>query len=173
MQNKEKQLFLAALFLSGKPLDIKFLRKIFDPINMENRLNEYIEEFNALNLGIIIRKVAEGYQMVTDTYVFDELSEFFGEKTEYLSKAALETIAIIAYKQPVTKIEVEEIRGVNSSGVIRQLLDKNLVRVMGRKNVVGRPLLYCTTKYFLEYFNLKSLSELPTFREWQELRQES
>jgi|Wag4MinimDraft_13_1082653.scaffolds.fasta_scaffold01406_2 segregation and condensation protein B len=173
MYNKEKQLFFAALFLSGKPLDLRFLRKIFEPINMENRIDEYIDEFNALNLGIKIRKVAEGYQMVTDTSVFDELSDFFGEKTENLSKAALETIAIIAYRQPVTKIEVEEIRGVNSSGIIRQLLDKNLIRVMGRKNVVGRPLLYCTTKYFLEYFNLKSLSELPTFREWQELKQDN
>ncbi|MEC9492746.1 SMC-Scp complex subunit ScpB [Flexistipes sp.] len=171
MQNKEKQMFFASLFLSGKPLNLKFFREMFDPINMENRLDEFAHEFNNMQTGLFIRKVAEGYQMVTDTAIFDELSTFFGERAENLSKAAMETVAVVAYKQPVTKIEIEELRGVNSAGVIRQLLDKNLIRVMGRKDVPGRPMLYCTTKYFLEYFNLKTLSELPTFREWQELKQ--
>ncbi|TYB36992.1 MAG: SMC-Scp complex subunit ScpB [Flexistipes sinusarabici] len=171
MQNKEKQMFFASLFLSGKPLNLKFFREMFDPINMENRLDEFAQQFNNMQTGLFIRKVAEGYQMVTDTAIFDELSRYFGEKAENLSKAAMETVAVVAYKQPVTKIEIEELRGVNSAGVIRQLLDKNLIRVMGRKDVPGRPMLYCTTKYFLEYFNLKTLSELPTFREWQELKQ--
>jgi len=171
MQNKENQMFFSSLFLSGKPLNLKFFRDMFDPINMENRLDDFTKEFNNLQTGLFIRKVAEGYQMVTDTAIFDELSKYFGEKAENLSKAAMETVAVVAYKQPVTKIEIEELRGVNSAGVIRQLLDKNLIRVMGRKDVPGRPMLYCTTKYFLEYFNLKTLSELPTFREWQELKQ--
>lgn len=171
MQNKEKQMFFASLFLSGRPLNLKFFRQMFEPINMENRLDSFVQEFNSLQTGLCIRKVAGGYQMVTDTAIFDELSEYFGEKAENLSKAATETVAIVAYKQPVTKIEIEDVRGVNSAGVIRLLLDKNLIRVMGRKDVPGRPILYCTTKYFLEYFNLKTLSELPTFREWQELRQ--
>lgn len=141
-----------------------------DPINLENRIIGFIKEFNELSLGLRIRTVAEGYQMVTETDVYDELVQIFGEKGDVLSKPALETLAGIAYKQPITKNEIEELRGVNSSGPIKSLLDRNLIKIVGRKNVPGRPLLYCTTKEFLEYFGLHSLSDLPTFREWQELK---
>ena len=117
--------------------------------------------------------VSGGYQLVADSDVTIFLEKFFGEKTESLSRASLETAAIIAYRQPVTKAEVEEMREVNSSGTMKYLLDKNLIKVVGRKQVPGKPLLYSTTKYFLEYFGLNDLSELPTFREWQELKQNS
>lgn len=171
MDNKEKKIFYASLFLSGKPLSKSFLIKISNnPINLENRLIEYTKEFNKLELGLRIRTVSDGYQMVTESSIFDELAEFFGEKGEALSKAALETLAAIAYKQPITKNEIEDLRGVNSSGIIKNLLDRNLIKVVGRKDVPGRPLLYGTTKEFLEYFGLNSLSDLPTFREWQELK---
>ncbi|MBZ4671982.1 SMC-Scp complex subunit ScpB [Deferribacterales bacterium Es71-Z0220] len=171
MDNKEKKIFYASLFLSGKPLSKTFFVKISDnPINLENRLTEYIKEFNELELGLRIRTVSDGYQMVTESNIFDELAEFFGEKGEALSRAALETLAAIAYKQPITKNEIEDLRGVNSSGIIKNLLDRNFIKVVGRKDVPGRPLLYCTTKEFLEYFGLNSLSDLPTFREWQELK---
>lgn len=171
MNNKEKKLFYASLFLSGKPLSLTILRKIVeDPINLENRITEYIKEFNSLNLGLKIRMVSEGYQMVTQSEIYDELSEYFGEKGETLSRAALETLAAIAYSQPITKNEIEALRGVNSSGIIKNLLDRNLIKVIGRKDVPGKPLLYSTTKEFLEYFGLNSLSDLPTFREWQELK---
>jgi segregation and condensation protein B len=169
--NDESKLFVSSLFLSGTPLNVKFFRKMMEPINLENRLVEYQKEFNSLNTGLFIRQVAEGFQMVTDKDVFDELKKFFGEKTETLSRAALETLSVIAYKQPVTKIEIEELRGVNSSGTVKLLLDRNLIKVIGRKDVPGRPLLYSTTKKFYEYFGLKSLSDLPTFREWQEMQQ--
>lgn len=171
VENKEKKLFYASLFLSGKPLNLTMLRKIVeDPINLENRITEYIKEFNSLNLGLKIRMVSEGYQMVTQSEIYDELSQHFGEKGETLSRAALETLAAIAYSQPITKNEIEALRGVNSSGIIKNLLDRNLIKVIGRKDVPGKPLLYVTTKEFLEYFGLNSLSDLPTFREWQELR---
>ncbi|MBZ4643441.1 MAG: segregation and condensation protein [Deferribacteres bacterium] len=171
MDNKEKKIFYASLFLSGKPLSKSFFVKISEnPINLENRISEYIEEFNHLELGLKIRTVSDGYQMVTESVIFEELSEHFGEKGESLSRAALETLAAIAYKQPITKNEIEDLRGVNSSGIIKNLLDRNLIKVVGRKDVPGRPLLYCTTKEFLEYFGLNSLSDLPTFREWQELK---
>ena len=171
MNHREKKLFYASLFLSGKPLSISYFRKLVeDPINLENRITYFIEEFNKLELGLKIRTVAEGYQMTTETDVYDELVQFFGEKVGYLSKAALETLASIAYKQPITKGEIEELRGVNSSGSIKLLLERGLIKIIGRKNVPGKPLLYCTTKEFLEYFGLHSLSDLPTFREWQELK---
>lgn len=171
MSCKEKKLFYASLFLSGKPLSLSYFRKLIEnPINLENRITDFIEEFNMMGLGLRIRTVAEGYQMTTETDVYDELVHIFGEKSGYLSKAALETLASIAYKQPITKGEIEELRGVNSSGIIKLLLERGLIKIVGRKNIPGRPLLYCTTKEFLEYFGLHSLSDLPTFREWQELK---
>lgn len=170
-ENREKRIFYAALYLSGKPVEISTFSKMLNPINLENRLITYAEEFNNMNIGVRIRMVSGGYQIVADSEVTIFLEKYFGEKTESLSRASLETAAIIAYRQPVTKAEVEEMREVNSSGIMKYLLDKNLIKVVGRKQVPGKPLLYATTKYFLEYFGLNDLSELPTFREWQELKQ--
>jgi len=167
---REKKVFYTSLFLSGAPLDKKFFRKIFEPINLENRLIGYMEDFNSMELGLRIRQVSGGFQMVTDKELVHELEPYFGEKTEALSRASLETSAIVAYKQPITRIEIDEIRGVNSSGTVRYLLEKNLIKVTGRKDVPGRPLLYSTTRYFLEYMGINDISELPTFREWQELK---
>lgn len=170
-ESREKRIFYAALYLSGKPVEISTFSKMLNPINLENRLISYAEEFNNMNIGVRIRMVSGGYQIVADSEVTIFLEKYFGEKTESLSRASLETAAIIAYRQPVTKAEVEEMREVNSSGTMKYLLDKNLIKVVGRKQVPGKPLLYATTKYFLEYFGLNDLSELPTFREWQELKQ--
>lgn len=168
---KDKELFIASLFLSGKPLELDLLKKILEPFNLENRLSEYVKEFNLLSLGVTIRSVSGGYQMVSDPRLSEDLEKFFGERTETLSRSALETVSIIAYRQPATKAEIEKIRGVDCSGSMRTLLDKNLITVCGRKNVPGKPLIYTTTKYFLEYFGLNDIKELPSFREWQELRQ--
>lgn len=170
-ESREKRIFYAALYLSGKPVETATFSKMLNPINLENRLITYAEEFNKMNIGVRIRMVSGGYQIVADSEVTIFLEKYFGEKTESLSRASLETAAIIAYRQPVTKAEVEEMREVNSSGTMKYLLDKNLIKVVGRKQVPGKPLLYATTKYFLEYFGLNDLSELPTFREWQELKQ--
>lgn len=170
-ENREQRIFYAALYLSGKPIEISTFSKMLNPINLENRLITYAEEFNSKGIGVRIRMVSGGYQIVADAEVTSFLEKYFGEKTESLSRASLETAAIIAYRQPVTKAEVEEMREVNSSGTMKYLLDKNLIKVVGRKQVPGKPLLYATTKYFLEYFGLNDLSELPTFREWQELKQ--
>lgn len=172
-ENREKRIFYAALYLSGKPVELATFRKMLNTLNLENRLINYAEEFNKLRIGVRIRMVSGGYQLVADSDVTEFLEKYFGEKTESLSRASLETAAIIAYRQPVTKAEVEEMREVNSSGTMKYLLDKNLIKVVGRKQVPGKPLLYATTKYFLEYFGLNDLSELPTFREWQELKQNS
>ncbi|MGA1861542.1 SMC-Scp complex subunit ScpB [Deferribacter thermophilus] len=166
----ERKVFFATLFLSGKPVSLKTFRQIMEPVNLENRLSEYVEYFNNLDLGIKILPVAGGYQMVSDDDLHSILVEIFGEKNENFSKATLETLAVIAYKQPITKAEIEQIRGVNSTAIIKNLLDKGFIKIIGRKDVPGRPLLYCTTNKFLEYFGLSDLSELPTFREWQELK---
>ncbi|MCX8083334.1 MAG: SMC-Scp complex subunit ScpB [Calditerrivibrio sp.] len=168
--DKEKKFFYSSLFLSGKVIGVAFFQKIFDPINLENRLLNYMDEFNNLDLGLKIRRVGEGFQMVSDSDMYEELVQFFGDKTENLSKAMLETLAVIAYKQPITRAEIDEIRGVNSSFNIKALLDRNLIRVAGRKDVPGKPLLYVTTNTFLEYFGIVDLSDLPSFREWQELK---
>lgn len=170
MNENDRKIFYAALFLSGKPIDIKQLRKIINPFNIENSLIEFAQEFNSYNLGIKIRTVMGGFQMVVNDDVSNELKVYFGEKQEALSKSAMETLSIVAYKQPATKAEIEKIRGVDSSGSMKTLLDKNLIKTAGRKNIPGRPLLYVTTQYFLEYFGLNSIEELPTFREWQDLK---
>ena len=88
-----------------------------------------------------------------------------------LSQQSLETLAIIAYKQPIIKAEIEAIRGVNSDGVVKTLLERRLIKILGRKEVPGRPLMYCTTKEFLQSFGLKDLSELPTLKEFQEMEE--
>lgn len=169
--DKEKRFFYSSLFLSGKTMGLSFFMKMLDPINLENRLLTYMDEFNNLNLGIRIRRVGEGFQMVSDEDMYEELVQFFGDKSEALSKAMLETLAVIAYKQPITRLEIDEIRGVNSSSAVKALLDRNLIRVAGRKDVPGKPLLYVTTNNFLEYFGIVDLSDLPTLREWQELKE--
>ena len=168
--DREKQLFIASLFLSGKPLEFDFFRNLLDPFNLENRLLEYSEEFNKQEYGLKIRAISGGFQMSVVPSLTQTLEKYFGERTEILSRGSLETVSIVAYKQPVTKAEIEKIRGVDCSGSMRTLLDKNLITVAGRKSVPGRPLMYVTTRYFLEYFGLNDLSELPTFMEWQELR---
>ena len=168
--SKEKQLFIASLFLAGKPLDLDFFKRLLDPFNHENRLLEYSKEFNKQGNGLKIRAISGGFQMAAAPALTPILERYFGERAETLSRGSLETVSVIAYKQPATKAEIEKIRGVDCSGTMRTLLEKNLITVAGRKSVPGRPLMYVTTSYFLEYFGLKDLSELPTFMEWQELR---
>ena len=170
-EDMEKRIFYASLYLSGKPVEFAVFKKILNCDNLELRLSGYAEEFNKLKMGVHIRAVSGGYQLVADSDVSEFLEKYFGEKCISLSRASLETAAIIAYKQPITKAEVEEMRGVNSVGTMKYLLDKNLIKVAGRKQVPGKPLLYATTKYFLEYFGLNDITDLPTFREWQELKQ--
>jgi segregation and condensation protein B len=108
--------------------------------------------------------------MITSPNFAPFLKKFFkGRNTEKLSKPALETLAIIAYKQPITKLEIESLRNVNIDGVIKSLLDKNIIRIAGRKKAPGRPYVYGTNRQFLEYFGLKSLDELPKMEEFSNL----
>lgn len=119
--------------------------------------------------GVLLIEVAGGYRLVTKPEVAPWVQRLRGTRPAKLSKAALETLAIIAYKQPITKPEIESIRGVMIDGVLKTLVERNLIRILGRKPEVGRPILYGTSRDFLEYFGFKDLSELPTLSEIEAL----
>ncbi len=134
---------------------------------MKPVLEELIEDYNSRNLQIV--QVAEGYQLCTRHDYSDWVRKFLKfDKTTKLSQPSLDTLAIIAYKQPLTKAEVEEVRGVDSSGVVKTLLEKKVISPGGRKKVPGRPIMYRTTRKFLEYFGLRDLSDLPTLEDFKE-----
>ena len=134
---------------------------------LKSILEELMEEYETRNLQIL--QVAEGYQLCTRNDYSDWVRKFFKfDKTTKLSQPSLDTLAIIAYKQPLTRLEVEEIRGVDSSGVVKTLLEKKVIAPGGRKKVPGRPIMYRTTRKFLEYFGLRDLSDLPTLEDFKE-----
>ncbi|MGC8761438.1 MAG: SMC-Scp complex subunit ScpB [Bryobacteraceae bacterium] len=142
---------------------------------VEPVLKELAEETSRPDRGIFIREVAGGYQMATKPEHHEVIRNFVRNLKQplKLSQAALETLAVIAYKQPITLPEILEIRGVQGAGVIKTLLERKLITTAGRKNVVGRPILYKTTREFLTQFGLKDLSELPSLKEFEEIRRQS
>lgn len=173
MEDKEiKSVLEAIFFIAGEPISIDSLKNILemDGAEVERLVKELIADYTIKNNGLLIAEVAGGIQMVTNPacapWVKKLLSTAVPTK---LSQPSLETLAIIAYKQPIIKAEIEAIRGVNSDGVVKTLLDRRLIKILGRKEVPGRPLMYGTTKEFLQYFGLKDLSELPTLKEFQEV----
>jgi segregation and condensation protein B len=155
----------ALLFASDKPLTLERIKAVLD--NLETtEIRKILEELNSeyakSNRGMRITEIAGGFQMIAAPAFSSFLKKLYkGRRVERFSQAALETLAIIAYKQPVTKREVEAIRNVNVDGVIKNLLEKDGIRVTGRKKAPGRPKVYGTTLQFLEFFGLKSLEELP------------
>jgi segregation and condensation protein B len=134
-------------------------------------LARLIEHYQAAESGIEIRQVANGYKMATKVEHHEWVRKYIKHQTPptKLSLAALETLAVISYKQPITVPEIQEIRGVNAVGVLKTLLEKKLITTAGRKNVIGRPILYKTTKEFLVRFGLKNLDELPSLEEFEDL----
>ncbi len=155
----------ALLFSSDKPLALEQLRQALDNLaqaQVKAIVDELRAEYEANNRGMRIVEIAGGFQMVTGSGFAPFLKKLYkNRKVERLSKPALETLAIIAYKQPLTRLEIESLRNVNIDGVVRTLFEKDLIRVAGRKETPGRPRVYATTKRFLEYFGLNSLEELP------------
>src|ERR1041385_8226595 len=139
---------------------------------IQELLGQLVAEFDRPEHGVSIREVAGGYKMATKAEHHDAVRDFVKSLNPplKLSLPALETLAVIAYKQPVTGPEIQEIRGVQGAGVMKTLLDRTLIAVAGRKNVIGKPILYKTTKEFLIQFGLKDLSELPTLKEFEEIR---
>ena len=139
---------------------------------VEKLLDELVAEFDKPEHGVTIREVAGGYKMATKAEHHEAVRNFVKSLKPplKLSLPALETLAVIAYKQPVTAPEIMEIRGVQGAGVLKTLLDRKLIAAAGRKNVIGKPILYKTTKEFLVQFGLKDLSELPSLKEFEEIR---
>ena len=166
--HEKKSLIEALLFVSGEPLtsaEIKTNTELAEA-EIKQLLEEMINEYSQKDAGILITEIAGGYQMVTNPKLASSIRKFKNTaSSNRLSAPALETLAIIAYNQPLIKAEIEQIRGVGADGVIKTLLDKRLIKIMGRKEVPGKPLLYGTTREFLQYFGLKDLTDLPTLRE--------
>jgi segregation and condensation protein B len=167
-----KPVLEAVLFASQQPLTIEQLLKVLDGISREvirAAIFQLKEEYAKKSKGICFLEISGGYQFRTKPEHKDYIIKLNKEKPAKLSQSALEALAIIAYKQPIIKSEIEDIRGVDSSYVIRTLLEKKLIKIIGKKDIVGRPLLYATTKDFLEIFSLKGLSSLPTLKDIKEL----
>ncbi|WP_372655842.1 SMC-Scp complex subunit ScpB [Halobacteriovorax sp.] len=164
------------IFMSDKPVALAKIRNVIDedlPLRVVHASLERLqEEYEVKHHGIRLQEVAEGYQFRTKATYAKYVQDLFKVNSLVLSPTALEVLAIISYKQPVSKIEVEKIRGVDSSHIVRGLMDKRLVRVTGRSNDVGRPVLYGTTSEFLEVFNLSSLDQLPPEHELEEMSQQ-
>ena len=154
----------ALLFSSDQPLPLPLLSEALDvePDQVTAALAALGEAYRGRAAGVELREIAGGWMLVTTPEQAEWVGRMLrGRKRMRLSRPALETMAIIAYKQPVTKVEIEAIRGVDSTAVLGTLLERNLVTIRGRSKVVGRPLLYGTTPEFLDYFGLRDLSELP------------
>ena len=172
MESEEvKAIIENVLLAADQPVSEAQFKNLFgqevEKVSLKSVLNELIDEYSLRNLQIL--QVAEGYQLCTRHDYSDWVRKFLKfDKTTKLSQPSLDTLAIIAYKQPLTKAEVEEIRGVDSSGVVRTLLEKKVISPAGRKKVPGRPIMYRTTRKFLEYFGLRDLSDLPTLEDFKE-----
>jgi segregation and condensation protein B len=168
----------AALLAAGRPLNIDQLQKLFDG-RMTPEKQEIRQAINSLNedyeaRGIIIGEVASGFRVQVKSGMADQLQKLWEERPPRYSRALFETLALVAYRQPITRGEIEEVRGVSvSSNIMRSLMERDWVRVVGHRDVPGRPEMFATTKQFLDYFGLKKLDELPPLADlsdWESLR---
>jgi len=173
-----KALIEAIIYVAPEPVSLDAVVKALEGEERERvraKLEELVAEFERADHGIQIRQVAGGYKFSSKAEHHEVLRNFVKslKPPVRLSKQALETLAVIAYRQPVTLPEIQEIRGVDSGGVIHTLMEKKLVVTAGRKSVVGRPILYRTSRDFLVHFGLKDTSELPSLREFEELARQA
>lgn len=168
-RTKAKQIIEALLFASEKPLSIEEIRQVLEEETTQDiraLIDELRDEYEAQARGFRVCEIAGGYQVSTHPDLAPWLKKLHSSRrASRFSKPALETLAIVAYRHPVTRAEIESIRGVNVEGVLKTLLEKEMVKIRGRKDSPGRPIIYGTTNQFLEYFGLKNLSELPTLKE--------
>ena len=164
------------IFVSKTPLTIQEISeflKDFEKKEITDALGELEEQWDGMGRSFILSNIAGGYQFRTRPEYSEYIVEFNKEIKKFrLSKAALEVLAIMAYKQPVTKIEVEKIRGVDCSSSVSMLLERRFIEISGRKDVPGKPFLYRTTDLFLETFGLKNLKDLPTVKEIEKIKED-
>mgnify|MGYP001828300091 CR=1 FL=1 len=162
------------LFVSDEPISPDRLKKIIpeaEDRQISEALDQLARHYDDRRSGIYLEMVAGGYQLRTRPQYTEWIRRLVQPKPVRLSKASLETLAIVAYKQPVIRADIEHIRGVDCGGVLRMLLERRLIRVLGRKEIPGRPLIYATTRLFLEIFGLKDLKDLPSPKEIEALEE--
>ena len=168
MMEDIKNIIESLLFVAEAPLSIDRLKTVLD-INeartIRDALERLAEDYENRKGAFYLRQVAGGYQLCTRPEYGQWIKRLIQPNPPRLSRAALETLAIVAYRQPIIRSDIEHIRGVDCGGILRQLLERKLVRILGRKEIPGRPLIYATTKDFLEIFDLKDLKDLPTLKE--------
>ncbi|HNV85345.1 MAG TPA: SMC-Scp complex subunit ScpB [Candidatus Omnitrophota bacterium] len=172
-ENQTKRIVEALLFASSKPLTVNEIKKVLRgirPAQIEKVILELKEEYVRDGRSFKIQEVAGGYEISSDPKYAPWIMKLeLHKRARQASQSALETLAILAYKQPATRQEIEDLRGVDITGVIATLLEKGLIRIVGRKEVPGRPFLYGTTEKFLEHFGLKALTDLPEIQEVRNL----
>jgi len=167
-----KHIIESLLFVAEEPLTVDKIKRITNQAetkDIKDALAALADEYEARQGGFYLDEVAGGYQIRTRPEYNEWIRKLVQPRPLRLSKAALETLVIIAYKQPIIRSDVEHLRGVDCGGVLRVLLERKLIRVLGRREIAGRPLIYATTKHFLEVFDLKDLKDLPTPKEIEEL----
>lgn len=167
-----KAIVESILFVSESPLTLDRLCTLLEEYergDIRAAIEELDQEYSGTGRGIFLAEVAGGYQFRSRTETADYLRRLTRTRVVKFSQSALETLAIIAYRQPITRAEIEYLRGVDCGGVLKTLLDRKLLKILGKKDVPGKPLIYGTTRDFLEMFDLKDLASLPTLKEIQEL----
>jgi segregation and condensation protein B len=172
---KIKAVIEALIFASDTPLAPEKIHVILPEVEkteIKEIIDQIVMEYNERQGGICLQEVAGGFQFRTTPEIAQWVKKLKTNKPHSLSPQALETLAIVAYKQPIVKSEIESIRGVDVGAPLKGLLEKKLIRIVGRKDVPGKPIIYGTTKKFLEVFNLKDLLDLPNLRELKELNQQ-
>ncbi|MBN2284381.1 MAG: SMC-Scp complex subunit ScpB [Deltaproteobacteria bacterium] len=173
--NQIKAIIESLIFVSEMPLTVeKLLEVMGNEVSREDittALDDLVREYAGRQGGVVLRKVAGGYHFRTAEECASWVKKLKAARATSLSRAALETLAVIAYRQPVLRSDIEKIRGVDASGALKGLLEKNLIRIVGRKDVPGRPIMYGTSRRFLEVFSLNDLSELPTMKDLEELEE--
>jgi segregation and condensation protein B len=171
-RDRLKSVLESLFFAADGPLTIHRISEILEGVDKEHvgaTIQELQSEYECSGRGFRLVDVAGGYQMRTPKENADWVRGLYQGRAVRMTRATLETLAIIAYKQPITRAEIEAIRGVDVDGVLSTLLERRLVRIVARKDVPGRPFLYGTTSEFLELFNLKDLTHLPTLKEMEEM----
>ncbi len=170
-REEAKRVIEALLFISDKPVSIDTLKEVLkdiEPTEVRSVIEELNSEYAKSARSFSIKEIAGGFQILTDPVYSKWISALYKKAPDRLTGPSLETLAIIAYKQPITRSDIEAIRGVNVDGVLRTLEERSLIRTRGRVDAPGRPILYGTTTEFLQHFGLKSLEELPKLKEFKE-----
>jgi len=171
MEHQLKLIIESLLFATDKPLLLRDIQGVLSDRELpdiEAALKALVHDYESMDRSFVLKEVADGYQIRTKPDYAPYVLRMTKRSATRLSAAAMETLAIIAYKQPVIRQEIEQFRGVDTGGILRTLLERNLIRIMGRKHLPGRPLIYGTTRRFLEVFDLDSLESLPKLKEIKE-----